>query len=159
MDDFALARVLHVLAVVFWIGGVAMVTTVLLPAVSNMKAPGERVEFFERVERRFAWQARGTTLIAGASGFYMVHYMDAWDRFAQPAYWWMHAMVIVWVIFTMMLFVLEPLVLHRLFLARAQRDPVGTFALIQRMHWVLLTISLLAVAGAVAGSHGWFWFP
>jgi hypothetical protein len=34
---------------------------------------------------------------------------------------------------------------------------LGTFALIQRMHWVLLTISLLAVAGAVAGSHGWFW--
>ena len=159
MADFALARVLHVLAVVFWIGGVAMVTTVLLPAVGNMKTPGERVEFFERVERRFARQARGTTLIAGASGFYMVHYMDAWDRFAQPAYWWMHAMVIVWVIFTVMLFVLEPLVLHEHLPARAARDPDGTFALIQRMHWVLLTISLLAVAGAVAGSHGWFWFP
>ena len=157
MDDFALARVLHVLAVVLWIGGVAMVTTVLLPAVGNMKTPRERVEFFERVERRFAWQARVTTLIAGVSGFYMVHYIDAWNRFAQAAFWWMHAMVIVWVLFTVMLFILEPLVLHRYFLVRAERDPVGTFALIQRMHWVLLTISLLAVAGAVAGSHGWFW--
>ena len=157
MNDFALARVLHVLAVVFWIGGVAMVTTVLLPAVGNMKTPGERVEFFERVERRFAWQARATTLVAGVSGFYMVHYMNAWDRFTQAAFWWMHAMVIVWVIFTAMLFVLEPLVLHRYFLVRAKRDPSGTFALIQRMHWFLLTVSLLAVGGAVAGSHGWFW--
>ncbi|MFO1206882.1 MAG: hypothetical protein U1E63_14380 [Burkholderiales bacterium] len=159
MNDFALARVLHVLAVVFWIGGVAMVTTILLPAVRNMKAPHERVAFFERVERRFAWQARLTTLVTGLSGFYMIEYLDAWDRFVQPAFWWMHAMVIVWAIFTMMLFVLEPLVLHRLFLARAERDPVGTFALIQRMHWFLLSISLLAVAGAVAGSHGWFWIP
>lgn len=157
MDDFALARVLHVLAVVLWIGGVAMVTTVLLPAVGNMKTPRERVEFFERVERRFASQARATTLVAGVSGFYMVHHLDAWDRFAQPAFWWMHAMVAVWVIFTVMLFVLEPLVLHRHFLARAERDPLGTFARIQRMHWILLTISLLTVAGAVAGSHGWFW--
>jgi len=159
MDSFALARVLHVLAIVLWIGGVAMVTTVLLPAVGQMKIASERVDFFERVERRFAWQARGTTLLAGVSGFYMVHVLDAWDRFKQATFWWMHAMVIVWVIFTMMLFVVEPLVLHRFLLDRAERDPVGTFALIQRMHWVLLTISLLAVAGAVAGSHGWFWLP
>jgi hypothetical protein len=69
----------------------------------------------------------------------------------------MHAMVIVWLVFTAMLFVLEPLVLHGFFLARAARDPIGTFTLIRRMHWFLLAFSLLAVAGAVAGSHGWFW--
>ena len=157
MNDFALARVVHVVAVVLWIGGVGMVTTVLLPAVSRMKTPQERVAFFERVENRFAWQARGTTLITGLSGFYMVHYLDAWARFAEPGYWWMGAMVAVWVIFTLMLFVLEPLVLHRHFLDRAARDPQGTFALIQRLHWLLLTLSLLTLAGAVAGSHGWLW--
>jgi uncharacterized membrane protein len=158
VNDFALARVLHVLAVVLWIGGVAMVTTVLLPAVARMKTGRERIEFFERVERRFAWQARGTTLVTGVSGFYMVHVLNAWGRFAQPDYWWMHAMVLVWVVFTLMLFVLEPLVLHRYFLARATRDADGTFATIRRLHWGLLTISLITVAGAVAGSHGWLWF-
>jgi len=30
MDDVAIARALHVLAVVLWIGGVGLVTTVLL---------------------------------------------------------------------------------------------------------------------------------
>ena len=33
MDDLALARALHVLAVVIWIGGVSMATTVAIPAV------------------------------------------------------------------------------------------------------------------------------
>jgi len=33
MDDLAVARALHVLAVVIWIGGVAMVTMVVLPSV------------------------------------------------------------------------------------------------------------------------------
>src|SRR5690606_15651845 len=33
MDDIALARVLHVLAIVIWIGGVSMATTIALPAV------------------------------------------------------------------------------------------------------------------------------
>ena len=35
MEYFTLARVLHVLAVILWIGGVAMVTTVIIPAVKN----------------------------------------------------------------------------------------------------------------------------
>ena len=155
MNEFVFARVLHVLGVVLWIGGVAMVTTVLLPAVTQMKSAAERVEFFEHIERRFATQARYTTLLVGLSGFYMVHLLDAWSRFAELRFWWMHAMVLVWLIFTLMLFVLEPLVLQRQLKQRAQRHPEKTFALIQRMHWLLLSLSLIAVAGAVAGSHGW----
>jgi uncharacterized membrane protein len=33
LKTLALARAVHVLAVVLWIGGVAMVTTTLLPAI------------------------------------------------------------------------------------------------------------------------------
>jgi len=156
MDEFVLARVLHVLGVVFWIGGVAMVTTVLLPTVAKMKSVEERVEFFELLESRFARQARLTTLLVGVSGFYMVHILDAWSRFTELQYWWMHAMVLVWGVFTLMLFVLEPWVLHQWFASRARNKPVQTFALIQRLHWFLLSISLITIAGAVAGSHGWF---
>jgi uncharacterized membrane protein len=147
--------VLHVLGVVLWIGGVAMVTTVLLPAVRRFKLPQERVDFFESIEKGFARQARWTTLLTGLSGFYLAYVLDAWDRFRQPDFWWMHAMVIVWSVFTLMLFVLEPLWLHRWLHTRAQRDPDRTFILIQRLHWLLLVLSLLTVAGAVAGSHGW----
>lgn len=155
MDDVAVARAIHVFGVVLWIGGVAFVTTVLLPAVRRMKSQEERVAFFEAVEGRFAWQARVTTLLVGLSGFHMVGRWNLWSRFHDPAYWWMHAMVIVWAIFTIMLFVAEPLFLHRWFMDRAARKPESTFALIQRMHWILLAVSLITVLGAVAGSHGW----
>ena len=155
MDDYYLARVLHVVGVVLWIGGVAFVTAVLLPAVKKMRAPAERVEFFESVEAGFARQARLTTLLTGLSGFYLVHSLGAWPRFADVHYWWMHAMVLVWGVFTLMLFVLEPLWLHRWFQARAQRDPEGTISIIARMHWALLAASVITIAGAVAGSHGW----
>lgn len=158
VESLVFARVLHVIAVVLWIGGVAMVTTVLLPAVRRLRRPEERVEFFERIESRFAVQARITTLIAGLSGFYLVHALGAWSRFGAAEFWWMHAMVAVWALFTLMLFVLEPLWLHRWFLARARRDPEGTFRLVQGLHWILLTASLVTIAGAVAGSHGWLPF-
>ena len=155
MEHQILARALHVLGVVLWIGGVAFVTTVLLPAVRRLKEPGERVDFFEAIEGRFAWQARGTTLLVGATGFYMAQAWNLWDRFLSPAFWWMHAMVAVWVLFTVMLFIAEPLVLHRWFRESARRDPERTFRRIERLHAFLLTVSLVTVLGAVAGSHGW----
>jgi uncharacterized membrane protein len=154
MNDVTIALCIHVLAVVPWIGGVAMVTTVLLPAIRCTKRPEERVEFFETMERRFAWQARGTTLLTGASGFYMVERLDLWSNFLSIEYWWLDAMVLLWLIFTLMLFVAEPLFLDRWFEKRAKRAPEHTFGLVQRLHWLLLTLSLITIFGAVAGSHG-----
>jgi uncharacterized membrane protein len=154
MDGITIARGLHVLGVVLWIGGVGFVTTVLLPAVRRFKTPAERVAFFDAIERRFAWQARATTLLVGATGFYMMARLDLWSRFHFVAYWWMYAMVAVWLLFTVMLFIAEPLILHRKFHERARSDPEGAFAFIERMHQALLAVSLITVFGAVAGSHG-----
>ena len=150
-----IARALHVLAVIVWIGGVAMVATVLLPAVRRHADPGGRLELFERLESRFAAQARWITVLAGATGFWLVWRFDMWSRFVELRYWWMHAMVAVWLLFTAMLFVIEPLYLHRRLRERGRRDPAGTLAFIERFHWVLLILSLVTVFGAVAGSHGY----
>src|SRR6516165_12470673 len=76
MDDITIARALHVAPVVFWIGGVAFVTTVLLPAVRRFKAPKERIDFFDQIEQRFAWQARISAAIAGLTEFYMLYRFD-----------------------------------------------------------------------------------
>jgi uncharacterized membrane protein len=154
MEAWAYARALHVLGVVLWIGGVAMVTLSLLPASRDAGYAGNPLELFERVERRFARQSRWTTTLVGATGFYLVYSLGLWSRFAQPGYWWMSAMVLVWAVFSLMLFVLEPLVLHRWFERRARRDPAGTMRLLLRMHRLLLLLSLVTIAGAVAGSHG-----
>jgi len=158
LDDITLARSIHVIAVVFWIGGVAMVTTVLLPAVRRFKSAQEQVKFFEEVEGRFAWQARFTTLLTGLSGFYMLYSMDAWDYYQSLDYWWVSAMTGLWLLFTLMLFVIEPLFLSKWFTRRAKRDPEGTFRIIQFMHIFLLVISLIVIFGAVTGSHGAFIF-
>jgi len=90
--------------------------------------------------------------------FYMLYEMDAWDRYLDPKFWWIHAMTIVWVLFTLVLFILEPFVLHKLFKKYAEKNPNKTFRFIHRAHIVLLTLSLIAIIGAVAGSHGWYFF-
>lgn len=152
--QFILARALHVLGVVLWIGGVAFVTTVLLPALQRQERNGDRLALFEALEGRFAWQARLTTLLTGLSGFYMLYWLGAWDRYRQAEFWWIHLMTAVWFVFTLVLFVLEPLVLHHKFHEMALQDEVRAFRLVRRMHVVLLTISLVAVLGGMLGAHG-----
>ena len=78
MGDWIAARVIHVLGVVWWIGGVAMVTTVLLPATRQLEESERRLELFERIEHRFARQARWATLLTGLSGLYLAYVLDAW---------------------------------------------------------------------------------
>jgi len=157
MDNFiyfGLARALHVVGVVLWIGGVAFVTTTLIPALRKTADPDERLALFEQLEGRFAFQARIVTLITGLTGFYLLEYMNAWDRYLQLQFWWIHLMTLVWLIFTVVLFVLEPLVLHRRFRKMATENSDRAFAFIHRMHKVLLLLSLIAVFGTVAGVHG-----
>jgi uncharacterized membrane protein len=154
MDDLTIARALHVLSIVHWIGGVSLVTLVLLPALIDSVPPAERLSQFERVEGRFGLQAKVSTALAALSGFWMTWRLDAWDRFLDLRFWWMHAMVAIWAIFTIVLFVAEPLFLHRWFHQRAMRDPEGSFRLVLRLHRVLLTLSLVTVGAAVLGAHG-----
>jgi uncharacterized membrane protein len=155
MDDLALARALHVLGIVIWIGGVAMATSVALPAIAAGKLGTDRLGAFQAFERRFVWQARSAVILVGLTGLYMTVKLDLWDRFHELAFWWMHAMVCVWLLFALMLFIVEPLVLHRRFPGWVAKSPGAAFRWLQRAHVVLLTLSLITVFGAVAGSHGW----
>ncbi len=158
MGDLNLVRVIHILAVVLWIGGVAMVTTVIIPAIKKMNSKVEQIETFEKIEGRFALQAKITTLITALTGFYMIYRLDAWNRYLDYKFWWVHAMTLVWILFTLVLYVLEPFILKKLFKKYALQNPEKTFNFIQRAHWFLLILSLITIAGAVAGSHGWHLF-
>ena len=109
---------------------------------------------FEAIEGRFAWQARLATLLAGASGFYLAAALDLWDRFREAAFWWMHAMVGLWAIFMILLFVIDPFFLHRWLRRQAAGASGRPFRLLSAMHWLLLAFGLITIAGAVAGSHG-----
>jgi uncharacterized membrane protein len=153
MDDITIARAIHVVAVVHWIGGVIFVTTVVLPAVLAMAEPRRRLEMFEAIERGFSRQVRISVPIAGLSGAYMAERLDIWSRFVTPGGWWLMAMALLWLLFMAILFVIEPL-LHVRFQRAAIADPPGALRRVQRAHWLLGGVAVAVAAAAVAGAHG-----
>jgi uncharacterized membrane protein len=153
MDDVTIARAIHVVAIVHWMGGVAFVTTVILPALSANAEPARPVALLESVERRFSAQVRVSVPLAGLSGAYLAERLDIWARFVAPEGWWLMAMAIVWLVFMAMLFVIEPL-LHPRFHRWAMADAAGAFSIARRAHWGLLALGTATAAAAVLGAHG-----
>jgi len=148
--SFAAARALHIIAVVLWIGGVGFVTTVLIPALRKTQSCESRLPLFELLEGKFGRQAKISTVLTAVSGFYMLHIMNAWSSMG----WWIHLMLLVWFIFTLVLFVLEPLFLHKWFHQQAEKNNQRAFYYLQLMHTLLLLLSLVAVFAGVLGAHG-----
>lgn len=153
MDDLAIARALHVLGVIHWIGGVAFVTLVVLPLSLARSSGEDGLSLFKTVERRFSAQVRFSIPLVGATGIWMVYRLDLWARFADPHFWWMGAMLGVWLVFAILVFVLEPL-LHPRFEEEARRAPASALQRMRLMHLILLSLAALTAFGAVAGAHG-----
>jgi uncharacterized membrane protein len=154
LDGLTLARAIHVLAIVHWIGGVSVVTTIVLPQAKRLNNAAAAVEAFEAFERRFAQQARISILLAGLSGLYMLYVLHAWDRFRELSFWWLHLMVAVWLAFAIMVYALEPLFVHERFRSLALAEPDRAFSLATRLHAAALAASAVAIAAGVLGAHG-----
>ncbi|MGH6986932.1 MAG: DUF4149 domain-containing protein [Caulobacteraceae bacterium] len=155
MIDVVIARGLHVVAVVVWIGGVALVTTVVLPALRKGDFGEDRRTAFQAIERRFSWQARTAAVVVLASGLYMVARENLWSRYRSADFWWMHAMAALWLMYAVVLFVIEPLFVRRRFRDYSGSDPGRAYAWMQWGHLALLALSLFVVFAAVVGSRGW----
>jgi uncharacterized membrane protein len=143
------ARALHVLGVLWWIGGVVTVTATFVPTLLRSRlTAAERSETFRQIRRRFAWQARVAVIVVGASGAYLLTYLDGFARLASPLGRPIDLMIATWSVFFLILFVLEPLGAgQKLGLTRRPR-------VFMVSHVVLSALALVTVACAVVGAHG-----
>ena len=105
-------------AVVLWIGGVGFVTTVLLPAIRHLQGARGAIGLFRCIPAAICMASPYHHWLTGLSGLYMLIRFDLWGRFLSASFWWIHAMVVVWLLFTVMLYLDEPLFLHRWTCAR-----------------------------------------
>lgn len=156
MPDLSVAIIVHLLGVVWWIGGLAFVSTILLPQIR--RDPENSMQLFRTFEHRFAPQVRIALILVGLSGAWMLYRLGLWRMFGQPAYWWLYAMIGLWALFTLMLFVFGPMgVLKRVMSGPMNSAVARRVKRMHQLHVVLLVIALITIAGAAAGGHGFGW--
>jgi uncharacterized membrane protein len=149
VNIFIILLALHVLGIVWWIGGVALATCVILP-MANKLPPAERIQRIKQFERRFATQARIAVLAVGITGFWMLAETGGFARLALAGSWWLDLMILVWLAFAFMLFIAEPFGLP------AKIGLIQKPFAFQMLHVVMLVLALAAIFAGVIGSRGGF---
>ncbi len=155
---FSIMHIVHILSVILWIGGLGFVTTMVFPVIFITPEALQKVILFQRIEHRFARLAKIYNLLVGISGFAML-FLTGWQKILfTKAGISLTFMVMVWVFWAVMLFGLEPLVikrmLDRMMKKEEQMDIDGIFRRMNRLHWVLLVLSLSAASAGAIFIHG-----
>jgi uncharacterized membrane protein len=143
----------HVLGVIIWIGGVAFVTIVVFPMITRMEGSLEKVLFFQGVEHRFAKIAKAMVLIVGLTGAALLMLMGEWGQLFSSEGIGPTLMLIVWTFYVLVL-LFEGRLFKIIFRGEAQQDTAKVFFRLTVFHWVVLGLSLLAVAVGVLAGHG-----
>lgn len=145
------AIAVHLLCIVWWIGGLAFVTGVSLPILRSTSDEKARWEQFRQIEFYFAAQVRVALILAGISGGFLLWGLKAWPLMVRPAYWWLDAMIGYWILFVWLVFIANPeLMMERL----VRANPSEGWRRVHLLHSALLLLALLIIGAAVEGSHG-----
>ncbi len=146
----ALFQLIHLLAVVIWIGGMFFAYMVLRPSAVEVLPPPERLRLWDKVFTRFfnwVWLAIFLLLV---SGFYMIYLFGGIAHAPRHVHWMLLLGIAMVLIFMYVFFVcyvrLNPLV-------AAQDWPKAGEVLttIRKLVAVNLSLGLLTVAVAIIG--------
>ncbi|OGP14349.1 MAG: hypothetical protein A2052_09715 [Deltaproteobacteria bacterium GWA2_54_12] len=157
---FLTMHIVHLLAVILWIGGLAFVTGIVLPMAIKTPDALQKVLTFQRVEHRFAPLAKWYNIITGISGFAMVWMMGWQDLYFTRAGLALTFMTAIWLFWFVMLVGLEPIVIRKMLEKMVREgdkmDIDGIFRKVKKLHWFMVAISLAAAAAGAIVAHGGF---
>ena len=109
MESLITKGVIHIHGVLLWIAAITMITLELLRAFRIEK--GE--ESKNRPEVWVTLMGATTTILTGSTGLFLLYEWDIWNRLSELTFWWVHSMILTWILFSIVFFLLDPLVLKR----------------------------------------------
>ncbi|MBF0607529.1 MAG: hypothetical protein SFH39_02545 [Candidatus Magnetobacterium sp. LHC-1] len=148
----ALLTAIHVVGVVIWIGGVVFVTIIVFPMIMRMEQSFEKVMFFQGVEHRFAKVAKICVFFVGTTGMLLLMMTEEYKTLFTLKGIGPTIMLFVWTFYFLVL-MFEAKVFAKIFSGEAQHDMHKVFGLLTRFHYVVMGVSLTAVAVGVGAKH------
>lgn len=143
---YALLKVVHLLSVIVWVGGMFFVLACLRPALAVLEAPPARVRLMHAALRRFftaVLVAAAAVLVSGAVmiGSVAASSSRAGLPFNMPIDW--HVMAIVGTLMVAIFGHIRAVLYRRLDRAVAAQDwPAGGAALASIRRWVIVNLVL-----------------
>jgi uncharacterized membrane protein len=144
--------IIHVIGVIIWIGGVTFVTTVIFPMMYKTEGSLEKALLFQRVEHRFSAMVKWLLTIVGLTGFILLSAKYSFALLSTREGFGVLIMLSAWSFYAVIL-LFERKIFAKIFSAPEKINMNRALKLINGMHWVILSLSFLAVAAGVWFGH------
>lgn len=146
----ALFKLLHILSVVIWVGGMFFAYVVLRPSAAEILQPPERLRLWDKVfDRFFNWVWLAVFLLL-TSGFYMIYLFGGLGHVARYVHLMLLLGIVMMLVFMYVYFVCT--VRFGLLVADQDWPKAGEMlAVIRKLIAVNLSIGLLTVAVVMVG--------
>lgn len=147
-----LFKLVHLLAVLIWVGGMFFAYVVLRPAAVEVLEPPMRLRLWDSVFRRFFVWVWGSIAVILFSGFYMIYLLGG---FAQVSHF-VHVMLLfglAMVAIYVYVYFARYMPLSALVAQQSWQEAGAMLGRIRRLIAVNLTLGLLTVCIAVLGMY------
>ncbi|MBF0343611.1 MAG: hypothetical protein HQL06_05190 [Nitrospirae bacterium] len=148
----SLLMAVHLIGVVMWIGGVVFVTLIIFPMITRMEHSFEKVLFFQGVEHRFAKIAKACVFFVGLTGMLLLQKTGEWNDLFTLKGIGPTIMLLVWSFYFLVL-LFEGKMFKVIFSGEAQHDTTKIFERLSQFHYVVMGVSLIAVAVGTGAAH------
>lgn len=144
-------KLIHLLAVLIWVGGMFFAYMVLRPAAVDILQPPERLRLWDSVFRRFFWWVWGAVGTILVSGLYMIYQYGGMAHVQRHIHVMLLLGLVMVGIYGYVFFACYvPLSLH---VAKERWKEAGeTLGKIRKLVGLNLTLGLLTVGVAVIGA-------
>lgn len=147
----ALFKLIHLLSVLIWVGGMFFAYVVLRPAAVDILEPPHRLRLWDAVFTRFfrwVWAAIGALL---ASGFYMIYLYGGMERTGTHVHAMLALGIAMVAIYCYVFFALYR-ALHRHVEDQRWKEAGEILGSIRKMVGINLTLGILTVCTALLGA-------
>lgn len=146
----ALYKLLHLLSVVIWVGGMFFAYLVLRPSIGQLLKLPERMRLWDRVFNRFFKWVWLAVFLLLATGFYMIYQYGGMAVMPKFIHLMMLSGIVMMVIFVYVFFGVY-VHFNQLVEEKEWHQAEGKLATIRKLVAVNLVIGVLTVAVAIIG--------
>lgn len=102
MDYLTTVGIIHLLGVILWVGVLA-IFSVQVYEVGRRRNSGNKT-----YSGKNAATSLPAVVFTGSTGFYFLQQWEIWDRIIAMEFWWVHSMLVAWILLLVVVFFLEP---------------------------------------------------
>lgn len=109
MESLMTKGLIHTCGVLLWIAAIIVITMELLRTFR--KGESGKSKSLRRLEVKM--MVLITTTFAGSTGLFFLYEWNLWKSLSELDFWWVHSMIMAWILFSIVFFLLDPLFLKK----------------------------------------------